>query len=198
MKKYLVVSLLAASWAISPVLHAKTTDASAAAAPADSGLKAQVIDLTTKVTDINYDTRMLKVETPEGNVFDFKVDKSVQNLKQIKKGDLVNIKYQESLAWALQKHGAKQAPAKTVTEKTSVQDVNKKPEITDSAKVSIVATITAIDTKKPSVTLKGPEGKVVTVTVKNPANLTGVKTGDQVDITYTESLVLAVEKAKKK
>ncbi len=63
---------------------------------------------------------------------------------------------------------------------------------------TITATVEAIDTKKPSVTLKGPEGNLVTVKVKNPKHLENVKVGDQVVITYTEALAISVHKAKKK
>ena len=47
-------------------------------------------------------------------------------------------------------------------------------------------------------TLKGPEGKTVTVKAENPENLKKVKVGDEIEITYTEALAISVEKAKKK
>ena len=56
-------------------------------------------------------------------------------------------------------------------------------------------TVTAINPKVPSVTFKGPKGEVKTVAVNDPANLEGVKVGDLVEITYTESLMFSVEKA---
>jgi hypothetical protein len=45
-------------------------------------------------------------------------------------------------------------------------------------------------------TLRGPEGKVVDVKVRNPKNLENVKEGDQVVITYTEAVAVSVEKPK--
>ena len=59
----------------------------------------------------------------------------------------------------------------------------------------MTATVEAIDSKVPSVTLKGPEGKVVEVKIRNRENLENVKVGDQVVITYTEALAISVEKA---
>lgn len=56
----------------------------------------------------------------------------------------------------------------------------------------------AIDPKKTFVTLKGPQGKVVDVKVRDPKNLENVKVGDQVAITYTEALAISVEKPKEK
>jgi hypothetical protein len=48
------------------------------------------------------------------------------------------------------------------------------------------------------VTLKGPEGKSVTVKAENPKNLAKVKVGDEVEVTYTEALAISVEEAKRK
>ncbi len=162
-----------------------------------ASVQSSLITLTAKVTDINYDTRVVSLEGPEGNVLNLKVDEQVKNLKEIKKGNLIKIQYKESLAWSLKKHSDKQTPSKTVTKTTTVENVDKKPEYSSKEKVSIVATIQSIDKEKPSVTLKGPEGNTFKVTVADPQSLTGVKTGDQVDITYSESVAVAVEKAKK-
>ncbi len=61
--------------------------------------------------------------------------------------------------------------------------------------VKLTATITAIDKATREVTLKGPQGNEVTVTVgpdvKNFANL---KVGDQVDAQYAEAVTLELKK----
>jgi len=61
--------------------------------------------------------------------------------------------------------------------------------------VKLTATITAIDAATRAVTLKGPQGKEVTLTageqVKNFAQL---KVGDQVNIEYVEALTLELKK----
>ena len=61
--------------------------------------------------------------------------------------------------------------------------------------VKLTATITAIDAATRDVTLKGPQGKEVTVTagpeVKNFANM---KVGDQVNVEYVEALTLELKK----
>jgi hypothetical protein len=61
--------------------------------------------------------------------------------------------------------------------------------------LKITATITAIDKATRDVTLKGPEGNLVTVTagpeVKNFGQL---KVGDKVDLQYVEALTLELKK----
>ena len=62
---------------------------------------------------------------------------------------------------------------------------------------TIVATIEAINEAKGSVTLRGPEGRSVDVTARDPKNLKKVKVGDLVEITYTEALAVSIEPAPK-
>jgi hypothetical protein len=64
--------------------------------------------------------------------------------------------------------------------------------------VTVVANIETIDPKKTFVTLKGPEGKIVHVKVRDPKKLENVKVGDKVRITYTQSLAVEVKKVEKK
>jgi hypothetical protein len=56
----------------------------------------------------------------------------------------------------------------------------------------VVATIEAINKEKETVTLKGPEGKMKTVKVRNPANLEKVAVGDRVMITLTQAVAIDV------
>jgi len=56
--------------------------------------------------------------------------------------------------------------------------------------------VEAINKKKQTVTLKGPEGKTRVVKVENPKNLVNVKVGDDVVITLTEAVGISVEGVK--
>ena len=64
--------------------------------------------------------------------------------------------------------------------------------------LTVVAKIEKIDKQNQTVTLKGPEGGTTDVKVKRPQMLDQVKAGDEVVITYTEALAIAVEKVVKK
>jgi hypothetical protein len=63
--------------------------------------------------------------------------------------------------------------------------------------VTVTATVQKVDRTKHTVTLKGPEGNVVTVKVPDPERLAKVKEKDLVEISYTEALAIAVEKPTK-
>jgi Cu/Ag efflux protein CusF len=61
--------------------------------------------------------------------------------------------------------------------------------------IKITATITAIDKSTRDVTLKGPEGNLVTVTAgPEVKNFDKLKVGDKVDLQYLEALTLELKK----
>jgi len=61
--------------------------------------------------------------------------------------------------------------------------------------LKIAATITAIDKSTRDVTVKGPEGKLVTVTAgPEVKNFDKLKVGDKVDLQYLEALTLELKK----
>ncbi len=163
-----------------------------------TNVQSEVVELVAKVKSVDSKNRRVELEGPSGDIVTVKVGDDVKNFKQIKKGDDVVVNYKESLVWSLRKKGDKEDPTKSVSSSVSTAKPGEKPAMDESTVVNIVATIKKIDKKAPSVTLQGPEGNTQTIKIKDSKNLEGVKVGDQVDITYTESLAVAVEKAPKK
>lgn len=72
-----------------------------------------------------------------------------------------------------------------------------RPGISASELVTVSATVEAIDLARRQVTLRGPEGKLVTLQVSEAArNLDQVEIGDIVETEYYESVALFVQDAK--
>jgi Cu/Ag efflux protein CusF len=70
-----------------------------------------------------------------------------------------------------------------------------KPGVMASELITLTATVEAIDLEKRLVTLKGPEGKTVTLKVDEQArNLAQVKVGDEVQAEYLQSVALYAQK----
>lgn len=68
-----------------------------------------------------------------------------------------------------------------------------KPGMVIAKEVQTTATVESVDQAKRTVTLKGPEGNVVTIKVPDEAqNLDQVKAGDKVDVRYLESTAIFV------
>lgn len=160
--------------------------------------KEKTTRVTATVEAIDYDSRIVTVKGPEGNIVDIKAGDRVKNLAQIKVGDSVEITYYESIAAKVYKAGeAPQGTAATVaTERTAKP--GEKPAGIVGSQVTITATIESISPNKTSVTLKMSDGKYKVVKIQDKKNLENVKVGDEVVITVTETLAIAVKPAKKK
>ncbi len=159
--------------------------------------KEKVVTATATVEAIDLQKRVVTLKGPKGDVFDVTVSEQARNLPQVKVGDLVKVKYHESLALRLVKPGEGAAGVQE-TETLERAKEGEKPGGMAGRQVTLTATITAINMKTHEVTLKGPGGKTVTVEAEHPENLKKVKVGDEIEITYTEALAISVEKAKKK
>jgi len=168
------------------------------AAPAEQPkvVKERAAVMTATVQAIDLNTRIVTLKGPKGEVRDIKVGEEAVNLPQVKVGDLVTVKFYESLAVEVIKPGT----ASGAGEKSAIVRAKpgEMPGGMAARQSTVTATITAIDKKKNTLTLKGPEGKTVIAKVEDPKNLNKVKVGDELLITYTEALAISVEKAKKK
>ena len=154
--------------------------------------KERVTTVKAKVEAIDLQNRVVTLKGPKGKVFDLKVGDQVKNLPQVKVGDEVVAKYYESIALKVMPPGP--AEGMKATEAVVAAKPGESPAGMVAKQVTVTATVEAIDPKKTFVTLKGPQGKVVDVKVRDPKNLENVKKGDQVVITYTEALAISVEK----
>ena len=68
-------------------------------------------------------------------------------------------------------------------------------QATIAQKRTLVATVEAVDAAKREITLKGPKGRVVPLSVApDVRNLEQVKVGDQLVVTYVEALSLTLKK----
>ncbi len=59
--------------------------------------------ITAKIEAIDYKQRTVTLKGPQGNSKTFKINKSVKNLKEVKKGDEVTLRFTEALAVVVEK-----------------------------------------------------------------------------------------------
>ena len=156
-----------------------------------------VVEETATVMAVNQSTRMVTLKGPEGKSVTFKASDEVRNLAQVQVGDEVKFAYYESVAVRVLKK-ERRFPAAGESSAMSRAKPGEKPAGVVGTETSVNATITAIDKKAKTATLKGENGKSVTVTPLRPEKLDEVKVGDRLVITYTEAVAVKVEKAEKK
>lgn len=155
--------------------------------------KEATVTATATVQAIDLKNRLVTLKDPEGNTFDIMVGEEAKNLPQVKVGDIVTVSYYESVAVNVYKPG--EAPS-GIGEAAVVASAKpgQKPKGVAASQVTVTATVQSIDKENQTAVLKGPEGKIVKVKVKDPKNLENVNPGDEVVATYTQALAISVEK----
>lgn len=205
MKKMIVV-IAAALFTMSLAAVSMATDAKPVAEPKKAAVegkkpsvkKEKTTQVVASVEAVDLENRIITVKGPEGNIVDIVAGEQVKNLAQVKVGDSVEITYYESIAAKVYKAGeAPQGTAATVAAERTAKP-GEKPSGIVGSQVTLTATIESISPNKTTVTLKMADGKFKVVKIQDKKNLTNVKVGDEVVITVTETLAIAVKPAKKK
>jgi Cu/Ag efflux protein CusF len=148
---------------------------------------------TATIVAIDSTNRLITLKDKDGITDTIYAGPEVKRFSELKVGDNVTFRYYESVVYAIQKPGDK-APAPAAG--GLVRSTGTKPGGTLSEQLTAVVTIQAIDAKVPSVTIKTQDGTIMSFKIEDPKNLTGVKVGDKVQVTYTRALAISVETPK--
>jgi hypothetical protein len=173
---------------------------------APSGNKPMVIDAAVvdnsyslyegDVVKVDKKTRTITFKNKEGES-KFVAGPEITNFNQIKKGDHLNVSYQLAVAIELIKTKSDGVRSKVETNTVTASKANEKPAETIANKTTIIADIVEVNREKKLVSVKGPSGKVTTVTVKNPALLADVNVGEQVKVIYYDAMAASITAPKK-
>ena len=146
------------------------------------------------VEALDYSNRWITLRGPAGDSLTMQVDERVKDLSLVKVGDTVSVAYYES--WALTLDGSAEPTGASVTRSATPGQT---PAVYAARRTNIRATVTAIDAGKPSVTFRGPQGRIQEVSVaQDPRILARLKVGETYNISYTEHLAVVVEKTTKR
>jgi hypothetical protein len=156
-------------------------------------VKSDYQKVTATVEAINPATREVTLRGPDGPV-SIVVGPDVKNFDKMHVGDKVVVSYYQGLAVQMAKGDTK------VTEPAPAAFAYKaqpgaKPGGGIGASITTTVTILAINTDTNTVAFKRLDGTVHLVAVKSPNMVQFMRTlkpGDQVDVTYTESLAINV------
>lgn len=142
-------------------------------------------------------TRTITFKNKEGES-KFVAGPEISNFAQIKVGDRVNVTYETAVAIELIKTKSTGIRSKVETSSVTNSKPNEKPSELIANTTTIIADIVGVDRDKKLVSVKGPSGKVTTVTVKNPALLADVAVGEQVKVVYFDAMAASITAPKKK
>ena len=152
-----------------------------------------VVRVSAVVDSVDHETRMVTLRRADDSRLTFRADDSVRNLDQVKRGDIVEATYYESVAVNLRKPG-EVTPGVSAVGATDRAAVGEMPGAAGARSYTIVATIHALDPAKGTATLEDDQGNLRTIEVHNPQHFEVAKVGDLVEITYTEAVAISVDK----
>ena len=149
-----------------------------------------------EVVKIDKKTRTITFKNKDGES-KFVAGPEITNFAQIKKGDHVNVNYELAVAIELIKTKSDGVRTKVETNTVTKSKSDEKPSEKITNKTTIVADIIEVNREKKLVSVKGPNGKITTVTVKNPALLADVNVGEQVKVVYFDAMAASITTPKK-
>ena len=173
-----------------------TSEKSGGAAEKMPGKGAAVaVKIRGTIDAIDKDKGTVTLKGPKGRTVTLEVQDR-QKLDVIKVGDPVVATYMEAVVIQARKAGTA-APGVTTQETRVSSKPGETPAGAIGREVTVTATITALDKKAHTVTIKGPQGGTETIKAKDPKNLEALKVGDMVDITYAQALAVTLDKPAK-
>jgi Cu/Ag efflux protein CusF len=160
----------------------------------DQGIDAvEVIKATATVEKVDLEKRKVTLLLDDGKKKTLKVDKSVQNLDQVKVGDHLRLSYTEETIIVVGK--SNETPGAAAAGVVGVAPSGAKPDIVMADTTALSAKILAVDAQKHKVTLEEPNGKKKTIKLsKKIKNLDQLRAGETVDMVMAESLVIEAVK----
>ena len=143
---------------------------------------------TATIEAIDKANRTVTLKEPAGSSVEIEAPEQMEGFNSLRAGDSGTATYFAAIAVNLRKPGTR-APCGTDDD-----DAAERPHawIRDQEGADGHGTVEAIDAKAPSLTVKGPQGRVVRLPVRDATQLQNVKVGDTVDVTYYESLLIKV------
>jgi hypothetical protein len=159
--------------------------------PAPQTTMSATATLTAKIIAIDQENRIITLQDAQGNAQSIKVGPGVKRFDELKVGETVVFTYLESVATSIVKPGTAMPMASSSP--TMTRFTGEKPGGQISQTVTTTVTIKSIDMATPAITVVTQQGKAVSLLVNDKNNLVGLKVGDVVQLTYTQTLTIQVK-----
>jgi Cu/Ag efflux protein CusF len=184
-RQFVVVVVISVALAMAACAHSPSSDAGRPGVVA-----VESIQWTATVKAVDYQKRTVTLEGTDGKTGTFNA-KNVRNLDQVKVGDRVKVEYIEELAIFVRK--SNESPSAMEGAAVGLAPRGQMPGGIVAETVQITANVEAIDYQNRTITLKGPQGNIKTFKVdQSIQRFDQIKQGDQVVVSYTEALLIAV------
>jgi len=156
-------------------------------------LQGESVSMTVTVEAIEQSTRTMTVKDDQGIYETIQAPPEMKRFSELKVGDKITARYYQNVVIRVKKPG--EAPVDV--DSSAVTRSEGTPGVTAAAQRTVTVAVTAMDPKTSSVTVKGPNGYVYSRKVTDKKAWAQLKVGDQLDMTWTEAVLLSVDAPKK-
>jgi len=143
------------------------------------------------VVRIDAKTRTVTFKNKDGES-SFVAGPEIKNFAQIKVGDHLSVTYELAVALELIKTKSDGIRTKQEASAVSTAQPGQKPSQTITNATEIIADVVAVDRAKKTASIKGPNGKVTVVKVKNPDLLKDIAVGDVVKALFIDRMAASI------
>jgi Cu/Ag efflux protein CusF len=188
MSKHPFAAVLVAAAALPAIAGAQPATAPAPRGPVSA---IDTVTLTAVVEKLDLATRQVTLRGASGTVYDFTVSPDFKDLDKVKVGDTVAVNYTQAIAARLATAAEAGRPASASASATPRGN----GKMAVGAEVTERLKVVSIDLDHNTVTLTGPGGQSETVEVRDAQlreRLKTLKPGDELFVTYSESLALSL------
>ncbi len=149
------------------------------------------------VEAIDLDVREITLKGPKGRLITLRVEERVRNLPQVQVGDEIVVRYHESVGLQLRRLEMGES---VPYEETTAAGAETVPNQTPGAarQFTGAAYVEAVSPKEKTVTLRGSDGNLFDLYVRDLTVLESLTAGDNVVATYTEAAAVSIELPKSK
>lgn len=141
------------------------------------------------VEAIDLQAREVSLKASRGHLMTLRVENRVRNLAEIRKGDEVNVRYNQSVALELRKR----LEYEVVPTAEFEHGAGERETAAGEGGNLVFAEVDAVSPREKTVFLKDADGRIRDVYVRDPRVLASVAAGDQVIATVTEAAVVSLE-----
>jgi hypothetical protein len=161
--------------------------------------EAAAIQVAFSVEAVDAGKRLITLKGPQGNVGEYEVGEQIQRLGEIKPGDKINAEYTVAAVAELREPTAEEKSAPLVDVTALERGTVEAPPAGGLVRaVRVVTTIDAVDPANQSISVKGPEGNIVTARVEDSAVFQRLTVGQTIVVNFAETLVLSVQPVARK
>lgn len=162
--------------------------ASAQGQEKDRAVVVDEVDMIVTVVEVDPSARTVVVKGPNGNLIDVAVPPESQNLDQVHPGSRFRVRYLQAVAVSLAKGGPVTSSSTRSVQMAPKGDV---PGGVISTVRQISGSVESINHDSRLVSLRGPEGRVLILTVdESVEGLEQVQAGDVISVEYAESVAM--------